>query len=192
MLEKTVQQRITSLSSLLTEEVIQARDDLVTKIGENINIRRLDTIVANDEQVIGKYVHTNQRIGAIILLSGSNSNVANSIAMHIAASKPLVLNPEDVSAELISKERDIYLDQAQDSGKPDEIISKMVEGKVKKFLAEISLTQQNFVVDPSKKVQEILQESKCKAVQFSCFTVGEGIEKKEVNFADEVKAQAGL
>jgi len=152
----------------------------------------LDTIVANDEQVIGKYVHTNQRIGAIILLSGSNYNVANSIAMHIAASKPLVLNPEDVSAELISKERDIYLDQAQDSGKPAEIISKMVEGKVKKFLAEISLTQQNFVVDPSKKVQEILQESNCKAVQFSCFTVGEGIEKQEVNFADEVKAQAGL
>ncbi len=175
-----------SSTSIGDATIEETRATLVTKIGENMNVRRVSTIEAGD--LVSTYVHGN-RIGVAVAMTGGNEELARDIAMHVAASAPQFVKPEDVDADVIAKERDIQVDIAMQSGKPKEIAEKMVEGRMKKFTGEISLTGQPFVKDPSKTVGELLKEAGADVVTFIRFEVGEGIERKEDDFAAEVQAQ---
>ena len=173
--------------SLFKADVIETkREALVQKIGENISIRRAQII--NGEN-IGGYVHGNNKIAALVSLSSGSELIAKDIAMHVAAINPQVVKPEDMSSEIIEKEKAIYIAQAKDSGKPDEIIKKMVDGRVRKFLSENSLTEQQFVKDPDVKVSKLLSNESATINSFFRYEVGEGIEKDDVDFAAEVAAQ---
>ncbi len=138
--------------------------------------------------IIGSYLH-GQRIGVLVKLSIDDAVLGKDIAMHIAASKPMVISTKDVPAELIQKEREIFLAQVESSGKPPEMLQKMVNGKVNKFVDEVTLLQQPFIKDPNIKVSDLLQKAKGEVLEFIRYEVGEGIEKKEVDFASEVMAQ---
>ncbi|WP_145492322.1 translation elongation factor Ts [Yersinia aleksiciae] len=164
----------------------EQRANLVAKIGENINIRR---IAALEGDVLGTYLH-GARIGVMVAATGANEELVKHIAMHIAASKPEYVKPDDVPAEVVAREHQIQLDIAIESGKPREIAEKMVEGRMRKFTGEVSLTGQNFVMDPSKTVGDLLKENKADVVNFIRFEVGEGIEKAETDFAAEVAAMS--
>ena len=164
----------------------EIRLQLIAKLGENINVRRLESITCDG--VMNVYVHGG-RIGALVALEGGDENLAKDIAMHIAAMKPQVINPEDVSQDLVAKEKEIFTAQAKESGKPDAIIEKMIGGRISKYLNEVSLTGQPFVKNPDVTIGDLLKEHKAKVTHFFCFEVGEGIEKKEENFRDEVMAQ---
>jgi len=142
-----------------------------------------------DDGVIGDYVHGNKRIGVLVGLSGGDSTLARDVAMHVAAMNSQFVSPDDVPADVVAKEREIYAAQAKDSGKPPEIIEKMVDGRVRKFLAEISLTEQAFVKDPDVKVGALVKKAGASIVAFTRYEVGEGIDKKEVDFATEVAEQ---
>jgi elongation factor Ts len=166
-------------------KVSDLRDNLVAKIGENISPRRVVTVEGDN---IGAYVHS-ARIGVIAILQGGDEELAKDIAMHVAASSPQFVKPEDVSAEVVAKEKEIQLDIALQSGKPPEIAEKMVSGRMKKFTGEISLTGQPFVKDPSILVADLLKSKGADVINFVRFEVGEGIEKKEEDFAAEVAAQ---
>ncbi|AJJ26454.1 elongation factor Ts [Yersinia enterocolitica] len=164
----------------------EQRANLVAKIGENINIRR---IAALEGDVLGTYLH-GARIGVMVAATGADEELVKHIAMHIAASKPEYVKPEDVPAEVVAREHQIQLDIAIESGKPREIAEKMVEGRMRKFTGEVSLTGQNFVMDPSKTVGDLLKENNADVVNFIRFEVGEGIEKAETDFAAEVAAMS--
>jgi elongation factor Ts len=163
--------------------VEEARQQLVAKIGENIQIRRLQRLKFTD--LVGTYIHGG-RIGVVVELTGGDEDLAKDIAMHIAASNPLVVAREDVPAEVVSREREIFTAQAKESGKPDEIIEKMIEGRINKFLDEVSLLGQPFVKDPSTKVGNLLKAKNAEVKSFLRLVVGEGITKAEDNFVDEV------
>ncbi|EMW2841333.1 translation elongation factor Ts [Yersinia enterocolitica] len=164
----------------------EQRANLVAKIGENINIRR---VAALEGDVLGTYLH-GARIGVMVAATGADEELVKHIAMHIAASKPEYVKPEDVPAEVVDREHQIQLDIAIESGKPREIAEKMVEGRMRKFTGEVSLTGQNFVMDPSKTVGDLLKENNADVVNFIRFEVGEGIEKVETDFAAEVAAMS--
>ena len=166
-------------------KISDLRDTLVAKIGENISPRRVVTVEGDN---LGAYVHS-ARIGVIAILQGGDEELAKDIAMHVAASSPLFVKPEDVPAEVVAKEKEIQLDIALQSGKPPEIAEKMVSGRMKKFTGEISLTGQPFVKDPSILVADLLKSKGADVINFVRFEVGEGIEKKEEDFAAEVAAQ---
>jgi elongation factor Ts len=166
-------------------KVSDLRDTLVAKIGENISPRRVITVEGDN---LGAYVHS-ARIGVIAILQGGDEELAKDIAMHVAASSPQFVKPEDVPAEVVAKEKEIQLDIALQSGKPPEIAEKMVSGRMKKFTGEISLTGQPFVKDPSILVADLLKSKGADVINFVRFEVGEGIEKKEEDFAAEVAAQ---
>lgn len=174
--------------SALAADMEEDREALVQKIGENINIRRLAHVEA---PVVGSYVHSNQRIAVLVALSGGDVDLARDVAMHVAAVNPQVAKPEDMPAEVVAKEREIYLAQAKESGKPAEIVEKMVEGRVRKFLAESSLLEQPFVKDPDVKVGKLLKDGGADILSFVRYEVGEGIEVEDVDFAAEVAAQLG-
>lgn len=159
---------------------------LVQKIGENIQVRR--AVVLSAEGTVGAYTHSG-RIGVLVALNGGDEVLGKDVAMHVAASNPLVVNPEDVSQELLEKEKEIFTAQAKESGKPDNIIGKMIEGRVKKYLAEVSLVEQAFVKDPDTKVGALVKKQGAAVTEFIRFEVGEGIEKEVVDFAEEVRAQ---
>ncbi len=165
----------------------QARQELVAKIGENIQLRRFVRF-ATDTGLVASYLH-GARIGVMVELEGGSEELARDVAMHIAASKPVCVDDSGVPAELIAKEREILVAQARDSGKPEAIIDKMIEGRMKKFLGEITLVGQPFVKDPDQTVGQLLKGAGAKVTRFARFEVGEGIEKKQDNFADEVMAQ---
>jgi len=167
--------------------VNETRMALIAKIGENINVRRFANY-NSDAGIVGGYLH-GVRIGVIVELEGGNADLARDIAMHIAASKPLAISADDVSADVLQKEKDIFSAQAAESGKPAEIIEKMVEGRIRKYLAEITLEGQAFVKDPDTTVGKLLQKNNAKVVRFDRLEVGEGIEKVEEDFAAEVMAQ---
>ncbi|MHB1947611.1 MAG: translation elongation factor Ts [Gammaproteobacteria bacterium] len=167
--------------------VEEARLMLVTKIGENINVRRV-VIATTKSGSIGTYLH-GSRIGVLAELDVDNQDLAKDIAMHIAASKPLVISQEDVSADLVAKEKEIYMAQAATSGKPQEILEKMVGGKLKKFLDEVSLMGQPFVKDPEVMISTLLNKNRAKVLSFTRFEVGEGIEKEAEDFVEAVMAQ---
>lgn len=166
--------------------VEQARQELVAKIGENIKLRRLE--VMQCDGVIGYYLH-GTRIGVMVALKNGEESLAKDIAMHIAASRPLVVSRDQVSTDAIENEREIFTAQARESGKPQEIIDKMIEGRISKFMDEVSLLGQPFVKDPNKKVGQLLKEKNAEVLAFVRFEVGEGIDKKEDNFVEEVMAQ---
>ena len=166
-------------------KVSDLRDTLVAKIGENISPRRVISVEGDN---LGAYVHS-ARIGVIAILQGGDEELAKDIAMHIAASSPQFVKPEDVPAEVVAKEKEIQLDIALQSGKPPEIAEKMVSGRMKKFTGEISLTGQPFIKDPSILVADLLKSKGADVINFVRFEVGEGIAKKEEDFAAEVAAQ---
>ncbi|MFS2222772.1 translation elongation factor Ts [Pantoea sp. B65] len=171
---------------VLKAQFEEQRVALVAKIGENINIRRVQ-ILAGEQ--LGSYQH-GARIGVLVSAKGADEELIKQVAMHVAASKPEFVNPEDVSAEVVEKERHVQLEIAMQSGKPKEIAEKMVEGRMKKFTGEVSLTGQAFVIDPSKTVGQALKEKGASVVNFIRFEVGEGIEKVETDFAAEVAAMS--
>lgn len=165
----------------------ERRKELIAKLGENINVRRFERY-ATENGVIASYLH-GSRIGVLVELVGGTQELGRDIAMHIAASKPVCVEEKDVSSELIAKEKEIFAAQAEASGKPANIIEKMVEGRIKKFLAEITLVGQPYVKDPDQTVGALLKSKGATVVRFVRFEVGEGVEKEETNFAEEVMAQ---
>ena len=176
------------LDQLMEGDLSDKREKLVQKLGENIVVRRV--FISDDSaDHTGIYLHSNKKIACIVCLKGGNEEVANDIAMHIAATDPLAITPQDIPEETVKKEKEIFEAQSADSGKPEEIIVKMVEGKVKKFLSEVSLTEQDFVKDPGLKIKSLLDKNQAEVIQFKRFEVGEGIEIEETDFAAEVMSQ---
>ena len=177
--------------AILASGLEDQREKLVQKIGENINIRRVARLQFADanEGIVESYVHSNSRIAVLISLRGGDESLAKDIAMHIAAVNPMVVRAEDVPEETLAKESEIYSAQARESGKPEEIIEKMISGRLKKFVAEISLLEQQFVKDPDSTISDLLKAAGADVVDFVRYEVGEGIEKEEVDFAAEVAAQ---
>jgi elongation factor Ts len=165
------------------------RENLVQKIGENISIRRAQ--VFKDEGTVVEYLHTNGRIGVMLSMEGGSEDLGKDVAMHIAAMNPTVVSSEDAPADLVAKEREIYTAQAQDSGKPPEIVEKMIDGRIRKYLAEISLLEQAFVKDGDTKIGALLKNAGATVNRFVRYEVGEGIEKGEEDFAAEVQKQLG-
>ena len=163
-----------------------ARTELVTKVGENISVRRIAQI--SNDGPLAHYTH-GARIAAVVALEGGDTDLARDIAMHVAATNPSCIDESGVPAETLKNERRILTEQAQESGKPEDIIEKMVNGRVAKFLKEITLVGQPFVKDPDVTVGNLLDNAGAKIVSFTRFEVGEGIEKKVENFADEVMKQ---
>jgi elongation factor Ts len=177
----------TDVTALMDGDLESARSALVQKIGENITVRRIAKISAS---VVGAYVHSNEKIGVMIGLDGGSEELAKDIAMHVAAVNPMVVNPDDVDPAVIEKEKEIFAAQAENSGKPVEIIEKMIGGRIRKFLAEISLVEQPFVKNPDQTVGQLAKSAGATVTGMVRFEVGEGIEKEEVDFAEEVMAQA--
>ena len=171
--------------------VEQARLELVTKLGENLGIRRHERARQSPGGTLGTYVH-GARIGVIVDLSTADPVLARDLAMHIAAASPLCVDARDVPGAVLEKEREIQLAQARQSGKPDAIIEKMVNGRMQKFLRENTLLGQAFVKDPDITVAELLKKNRARVNGFTRYEVGEGLEKKQDNFAAEVMQQAGL
>ena len=169
------------------QTIEEKRKEMVSKIGENIQLRRFE-LMQLDAGKFGSYLH-GTRIGVLLGMENGNDNLLKDVAMHIAASRPTCVTEEQVSAELLEKEREILIAQAQDSGKPQDIIEKMVDGRIRKYLAEITLVGQPFVKDPDKTVGTLLKDEGAEVTGFVRYEVGEGIEKKQENFADEVMAQ---
>jgi elongation factor Ts len=178
----------TDVAALMEGELESAREALVQKIGENIGVRRIELVTA-DAGVVGAYVHGNNRIAVLVELKGGDQDLAKDVAMHVAAVNPQVVSPADMPEELVAKEKEIYTAQAAESGKPPEIIEKMIGGRVKKFLAENSLSEQAFVKDPDVTVGKLVAAAGAEVTSFTRFEVGEGIEVEKVDFADEVAAQ---
>ena len=175
------------LNGMPVEELRRA---LIGKIGENMSIRRFARVQAKGR--LGQYVHGGAKIGAMVDVVGGDEVLARDLAMHIAASKPVALSREDVPAELVQKERNIAAAKAAESGKPANIVEKMVEGSVQKFLMEVTLLGQPFVKNDKQTVESLLKTKGAQVASFALFVVGEGIEKKTADFAAEVMAQAGL
>jgi elongation factor Ts len=190
VVDKAMSQRITEVAALAADDIEDARQALVQKIGENISVRR---VVAHEVEdgVIGGYVHGNNRIAVLVSLKGGSEDLARDVAMHIAALNPQVVSPADMPEEVVAKEREIYAAQAADSGKPAEIVGKMIDGRIRKFLAENSLTEQAFVKDPDQTVGKLVSAAGAAVLSFTRFEVGEGIDVEKVDFAAEVAAQLG-
>jgi elongation factor Ts len=167
--------------------VAQAREALVSKLGENIGVRRFVRYTTPQGQ-IGAYVHSTRKIGVLVEMTGDET-LAKDIAMHVAASRPEYLSREQVPAQAIEKEKEIFSEQAAASGKPKEIIEKMVIGRVNKYINEVTLLGQPFVKDPDTTVEKLLKSANAKVLRFTRFEVGEGVEKKKEDFAAEVMAQ---
>jgi elongation factor Ts len=189
---KALAARPASLEGLLEakldtgESVEERRRSLVAKIGENISLRRF--VVLSSADHLGAYVH-GTRIGALVVLKGGDATLAHDLAMHVAASNPRHLSAVDVPADVVAKEREILTEQARGEGKPPEIVAKMVEGRLRKSLGEITLTGQPFVKDPDITIEKLLKSAKAEVTAFQRFEVGAGIEKKQDDFVAEVMAQ---
>lgn len=171
------------------QSVEQNRRDCIAKIGENISVRRFARL-ATTSGVLGAYLH-GTRIGVLVELEGGDADLAKDIAMHVAASRPLCVSASEVPAEFLAREKDIFAAQAAASGKPANIIDKMVEGRLRKYLEEVTLLGQPFIKDPDQVVEKLLQSRQAKVLRFERFELGEGIEKKSDNFAAEVAAARG-
>jgi elongation factor Ts len=166
----------------------EVRKALVGKIGENMSFRRFARIEAKGK--LTQYIHGGSKVGVIIDVTGGDEQLAKDLAMHIAASKPVSLSKDEVPAELIEKERSIAAQKAAESGKPADIVAKMVEGTVAKYLKEVTLLGQPFVKDDKQTVEQLLKSKGATVNRFVLYIVGEGIEKKTTDFAAEVAAQA--
>lgn len=190
--EIALNQEIDTVESLLDAAyesitVEEARKNLVAKMGENVQIRRI-AILKSDEE-IAHYVH-NGRLGSLVKMQGATGGIGKDVAMQIVASSPIAIDDSGIPAALINKQKEIALEKAKLSGKPDNLIEKIAEGQVDKFKKEMSLLDQPFVKDPTITIEQLLKKSNAKVLQFVRFEVGEGIEKTTENFAEEVKKQA--
>ncbi|MEY3018057.1 MAG: hypothetical protein RL336_1192 [Pseudomonadota bacterium] len=185
--EKVLATGETDMAVVVEGELSSAREALVQKIGENITPRRIATQTGD---VVGTYVHSNNRIGVLVALKGGDTELAKQVAMHVAAVNPQYVATADVPADVVEKEKEIFTAQAAESGKPAEIIEKMIVGRIRKFLAEISLVEQAFVMDPETTVGNLVKKAGAEVIGFTRFEVGEGIEKEVVDFAAEVAAAA--
>jgi len=176
------------VEQLMKGDLQDKREKLIQKLGENIVVRRM---FQSDDSAdhTGVYLHSNKKIACVTSLRGGNDEAAKDIAMHIAATDPLAISPNDIPIEILEKEKEIFEAQSADSGKPKDIVVKMVEGKVKKFVSEVSLTEQDFVKDPGVKIKSLLDKNNAQVIQFKRFEVGEGIEVEETDFAAEVMSQ---
>ncbi len=188
VLETVFSKKETDIDSLLASGLEQSRLALVQKIGENIGVRRA-VMQEIEGATVGSYVHSNNKIAVLVTLRGGDEDLARDVAMHVAAVSPLVVTAEDVPAEVLSKESEIYTAQAAESGKPADIVEKMVSGRLRKFVEEVSLLEQAFVKDPDIKIGKLVKDAGAEVLSFVRFEVGEGIEKKEEDFAAEVAAQ---
>tara|TARA_B110000444_G_C18775021_1_gene564462 strand:+ start:490 stop:1359 length:870 start_codon:yes stop_codon:yes gene_type:complete len=188
VIAKAFDDRQDDVAVLMEGELEAAREALVQKIGENIGVRRV-AIISVEDGIVGSYVHSNSRIAVLTALHGGDRSLAKDIAMHIAAVNPRVVRPEEMPQDAVRKEHEIYTAQAKESGKPAEIIEKMISGRIKKFLSESSLIEQSFVKDPDTTVGKLIRAAGADVSSFIRFEVGEGIEKEEVDFAAEVAAQ---
>ncbi|NRB39599.1 MAG: elongation factor Ts [Pseudomonadales bacterium] len=176
----------TDVATLMAGELESARESLVQKCGENISVRRVGVVEAG---VVGSYVHSNSRIAVLVALKGGTSELAGDVAMHIAALSPQFVSPDQVSQEVKDAESAIIKAQPDMAGKPEEIVEKMIGGRINKFLKEISLTEQPFVKNPELTVGKLVKEAGAEIIEFVRFEVGEGIEKVEKDFAEEVAEQ---
>lgn len=176
----------TDVAALMQGELESAREALVQKIGENISVRRVSVVEGG---VVDGYVHSNNRIAVITQLEGGNSELARDVSMHVAAVNPQVVKPEDMPAELVEKEQDIIKAQPDMAGKPAEIVEKMMQGRINKYLKENSLLEQPFVKNPELSVGKLVQQAGASVNSFVRYEVGEGIAVEAVDFAEEVAAQ---
>ncbi len=181
--------KITEVSYFNESEIEEDRKSLIQTIGENIQLRRIKTIEYNADTNVGVYLHFDSKLAGIVTIKGGNEVTAKNIAMHVAAFDPLCLSEENIDKDVLDREKAIYENQAKESGKPQEIMDKMVEGKVKRFLSEVSLLSQNFVKDSEITVQEYLSKDNASIVSFARLKVGEGIEVEVKDFAEEVAEQ---
>ena len=185
-LDFCIQNPDSSLAQLSEEKLEEKRQALIQKIGENIVVRRKEIIKSDN---LYSYVHGNNKIGSIVSIDQENKNTGEDIAMHIAASSPLVIDPNDLDETLVSKEEEIIKAQVADSDKPENIVEKMVMGRLEKFKSEVSLLNQPFVKDPSKNIKTLLEEQNLNVLNFHRYELGEGIEVNKIDFAEEVKSQ---
>ena len=181
--------KIFEASALKESSLEDDRKALVQTIGENIQIRRVVTLEFDSTMNIGIYIHSDSKLGSLVVTKDGNDEIAKDIAMHVSAFNPLCLSQDDIDKDVLEREKAIYQNQAQDSGKPQDIMDKMVDGKVKRFLSEVSLISQNFVKDPDITVQEYLEKGGATIVEFARLKVGEGIEVETKDFAEEVAEQ---
>ena len=185
------QDNLESLSQMtLGDGTIEtARQKLIGQVGENVSIRRFERIIEENGLIAG-YLH-GTRIGVLVSVEGQKTGLARDVAMHVAASKPLCVSEDQMPADVLEREKSIFLAQARDSGKPDDIIQRMVDGKIKKYLNENTLLGQVYVKDPDISVGQLLDTAKVRVNQMARFEVGEGLEKRQTDFVSEVMAQAG-
>ena len=181
--------KVDNISMFASTEIEEKRLALIQKIGENIQLRRMETIEFDNSMSVGSYMHSDGKLATLVVTSNSDDNLAKDVAMHIAASNPLCKTPDDIDSEVLEREKAIFEVQAKESGKDDAIMNKMVEGKVRKFLAEVSLTSQAFIKDPDMTVGKLLSENNADVIGYVRFKVGEGIEVESKSFADEVADQ---
>ena len=181
--------KIFEASALKESSLEDDRKALVQTIGENIQIRRVVTLEFDSSMNIGIYIHSDSKLGSLVVTKDGNDEIAKDIAMHVSAFNPLCLSQDDIDKDVLEREKAIYQNQAQDSGKPKDIMDKMVDGKIKRFLSEVSLISQNFVKDPDITVQEYLEKGGATIVEFARLKVGEGIEVETKDFAEEVAEQ---
>ena len=182
------ERRMTDVAAVLAGGLEAERETLVQEIGENVSVRRIALIEAAGGKV-ASYLHADGRKAALVAVIGGDAELGRDLAMHVTAINPLVVSSADVAPEVVAKEREIFTAQSQDSGKPADIIAKMVEGRVRKFLAEVSLLDQPFVKDSNTRVGQLLTQKHARCAGFVRFEVGEGIDKVEKDFAAEVAAQ---
>ena len=181
--------KIFEASALKESSLEDDRKALVQTIGENIQIRRVVTLEFDSSMNIGIYIHSDSKLGSLVVTKDGSDEIAKDIAMHVSAFNPLCLSQDDIDKDILEREKAIYQNQAQDSGKPQDIMDKMVDGKIKRFLSEVSLISQNFVKDPDITVQEYLEKGGAIIVEFARLKVGEGIEVETKDFAEEVAEQ---
>ena len=181
--------KISEASVLKESSLEDDRKALVQTIGENIQIRRVVTLEFDSSMNIGIYIHSDSKLGSLVVTKDGNDEIAKDIAMHVSAFNPLCLSQDDIDKDVLEREKAIYQNQAQDSGKPQDIMDKMVDGKIKRFLSEVSLISQNFVKDPDITVQEYLERGGATILEFARLKVGEGIEVETKDFAEEVAEQ---
>ena len=173
------------------KKVSEILTDKIATVGENMSLRRMAKLSGD---TVASYIHNSVapgmgKIGVLVALKGDNSNFAKQVAMHVAATNPASLSENDLSSDILSREKSILTEQARESGKPEQVIEKMIEGRLKKFLADVTLLGQNFVINPDLTVGKAAAEVGVEILGFLRFEVGEGIEKKQENFAEEVAAQ---
>ena len=181
--------KVSNADDFIKSDIEDERKTLVQTIGENIQLRRVETIEFSPDMKTGLYLHSDSKLGSIVVTKNGNDQTAKDIAMHVAAFNPLCLSQDDIDKDVLDRERAIYQNQAEESGKPKDIMDKIVDGKVNRFLSEVSLLSQSFVKDPDITVKDYLDKDNAEIITFTRLKVGEGIEVEVKDFAEEVADQ---